>query len=371
MIIFRYLTREVLQSTFAVTAVLMLIITSARLIKYLADAAAGKLDASAVFLVLMYRLPGFLELLLPLGLFLGILLAYGRLYLDSEMVVFSATGFSPNRLLLYTLGPACLVAVIVASLSLYVSPTGLARAEQVFVQQESRSELDLVTPGRFLSQSGQGQVTYAEALEEGRLKQVFITQRGNSGKPVVLVAESAERRIMPENGKRFLVLLEGNRFDGQPGRADFRHTQFSEYGVQLPEPELTAEIRDLDAQPTGLLLRSDDQRERATLHWRLSLPVLALVVAMMAVPLSHTNPRQGRFAKLIPSILVYLLYLGILTTVRSSMEKGQLPVAALWLTHLLFIILAANLMYAGRFWSRMFQYLIPHELLRKIRRTRA
>ncbi|KAA0874724.1 LPS export ABC transporter permease LptF [Nitrincola tapanii] len=351
MIIFRYLSREVLQSTLAVTAVLMLIITSARLIKYLADAAAGKLEAGAVFLVLLYRMPGFLELLLPLGLFLGILLAYGRLYLDSEMVVLSATGVSQKRLLLYTLGPASVVAVCVAVLSLYLSPYGLSQAERVFAQQESRSELDLLTPGRFQSQSS-GQVTYAEALVDDRLKQVFISQLDNQGRPILLIAESAERRLLPEQNQRFLVLHQGYRFDGRPGDLNFTRIAYQEYGVQLPEPELSAEIRALDAQSSAALWQATGARERAALHWRFSLPVLALVVALLAVPLSHTNPRQGRFARLIPAILAYLLYVGLLTSVRSELEKGAHP-AVLWAIHLAFLLIAANLIWLSRFWSKL------------------
>ncbi|KGK43065.1 permease [Nitrincola sp. A-D6] len=357
MIIFRYITREVLVSTLAVTAVLMLIITSARLIKYLTDAAAGKLEAGAVFLVLLYRMPGFLELLLPLGLFLGILLALGRLCLDSEMVVLRATGFSGNRLLSYVFGPALVVSLLVLLLSAWISPLGLNKADQLLAAQDARSELDLVTPGRFLSQSS-GQVTYAEALEGEQLKQVFIAQRGEDGRPNVLIAESAERRLYPEAHQRFLVLLNGYRFDGRPGEAEMSRIRYSEYGVQLDEPELAAEIREVDAKPTRMLMASAERRDLAALHWRFSLPVLVLVVTLLAVPLSYTNPRQGRFAKLIPSVLLYLAYMALLTTARSQVESGGSPVI-LWFVHLVFMFVAGNFLYLGRYWHRLFSYFAP------------
>lgn len=352
MIIFRYITREVLLSTLAVTAVLMLIITSARLIKYLSDAAAGKLEASAVFLVLLYRLPGFLELLLPLGLFLGILLAYGRLCLDSEMVVLRATGFSDHQLLRYAYGPALVVGILVLLLSVWLTPLGLQKAEQLLAAQDARSELELVTPGRFLSQSS-GQVTYAEAVEGDQLKQVFLSRRGNDGRPNILIAEAAERRLFPEAQQRFLVLLNGYRFDGRPGEADITRIRYSEYGVQLEEPELAAEIRDIDAKPTVALLNSANARDRAALHWRFALPALVLVVALLAVPLSYTNPRQGRFAKLIPSILLYLGYMAFLTTARSNVESGASPLM-LWAVHLMFLGVALNLLYLGKYWRHGF-----------------
>lgn len=362
MIIFRYITREVLLSTFAVTAVLMLIITSARLIKYLSDAAAGKLEAGAVLLVLLYRIPGFLELLLPLGLFLGILLAYGRLCLDSEMVVLKATGFSDHRLLGFAYGPTLIVGVLVLMLSVWITPLGLQKAEQLLAEQDARSELELVTPGRFLSQSS-GQVTYAESVSGDQLRQVFLSRRGEDGRPNILIAEAAERRLFPEAEQRFLVLLDGYRFDGRPGEADITRIRYSEYGVQLEEPELAAEIREIDAKPTMMLLESSHVRDRAALHWRFALPSLVLVVALLAVPLSYTNPRQGRFAKLIPSILLYLFYMSLLTTARSSVESGASPLV-LWAVHLLFVFVALNLIYLSGYWQRGF-YFVLNPVLKK------
>ena len=355
MIIFRYITREVLVNTFAVTAVLMLIISSARLIKYLADAAAGKLEAGAVLLVLFYRLPGFLELLLPLGLFLGILLAYGRFCLDSEMAVLKATGFSDHKLLRYAYGPTAVVVLLVMLLSLWLSPLGLHKAEELLAAQDARSELELVTPGRFLSQSA-GQVTYAEAVDDDQLKQVFLSRRGNDGRPNILVAEAAERRLFPEAQQRFLVLLTGYRYDLRPGEAEVTRIRYSEYGVQLDEPELAAEIREVDAKPTMMLIESSNVRDRAALHWRLNLPVLTLIVTLLAVPLSYTNPRQGRFAKLIPSILLYLVYMAFLTTARSNVEVGASPLQ-LWAVHLLFIGVALNFIFLGTFWRTGFEYM--------------
>ncbi|GGC06143.1 LPS export ABC transporter permease LptF [Marinobacterium zhoushanense] len=358
MIIFRYLSREVLLSTTAVTAVLLLIITSARLIKYLADAATGKLDADFVLLVLAYRIPGFLELLLPLGLFLGILLGFGRLYLESEMVVLRACGVSHKRLVLFALGPALFVSVLVAVISLWAAPWGVGQAKQIFAQQEARSELELLTPGRFQSQGKGNQVTYAQHLntEDGTLEQVFIAQQNDKGQPLLLFANVAQQRIIEEQG-RFLVLEDGFRFDGTPGRADYSATRFGEYGVRLPEADAGLTINEIEAKPTLLLWHGESTREQAQLHWRLSLPVLVFIVTLIAVPLSRTNPRQGRYAKLIPSIVIYLLYVTLLTATRSAIEDGGTGPWALWMVHLFFLALAANLIFADRFWESVWNKL--------------
>ena len=159
MIVFRYLSREVLVTLSAVSAVLLVIIMSGRFIKYLAQAAQGVLDPSVLFLIMGYRMPGFLQLILPLGLFLGILLAYGRLYLDSEMTVLSATGMSNRRLLGYSMAPAAIVAVIVAWLSLGLAPQGVAEVAKIFNQQDAMTEFDTLVPGRFQAMKDGSRVT--------------------------------------------------------------------------------------------------------------------------------------------------------------------------------------------------------------------
>jgi lipopolysaccharide export system permease protein len=355
LIIFRYLSREVLLSTTAVTAVLLLIITSARLIKYLTEAATGKLDADFVLLVLAYRIPGFLELLLPLGLFLGILLGFGRLYLESEMVVLRACGVSQRRLVVYAMGPALLISVLVGLIALWIAPWGVGEAKQIFAQQDSRSELELLTPGRFQSQSNGRQVTYAKELnaQTGALEDVFIVQRDNRGRPLLLYAERAAQRNLEGQG-RFLVLEEGYRFEGAPGEANYIATEYGQYGVRLPDAGSAAQINEIEAQPTLALLRSEGSREQAQLHWRLSLPVLAFIVTLIAVPLAKTNPRQGRYAKLIPAIIIYLLYVTLLTATRSAIEEGSIEPVILWLVHGLFLFLAGNLIFAERFWEAVF-----------------
>lgn len=189
MIVFRYLSREVLVTLSAVSAVLLVIIMSGRFIKYLAQAAQGVLDPSVLFLIMGFRLPGFLQLILPLGLFLGILLAYGRLYLESEMTVLSATGMSQQRLLALTMAPAALVALLVAWLSLSLAPQGVAQVQQIINQQDALTEFDTLVPGRFQTLRDGSRVTYTEQLSDDRvnLSGVFISEkRFNQTRPRIV-----------------------------------------------------------------------------------------------------------------------------------------------------------------------------------------
>lgn len=349
MIIFRYFARNVLANTVAVCTVLMLVIVSSRFVKYLAEAASGKLDPSVLFALIGYRLPGFLELVLPLAFFLSILLAYGQLYVDSEMTVLQSCGMGENTFLRYTLVIALLIAAIVAWLSLVVSPAGLTRAEELFNAQKQRGEIESLTAGRFYSlRAGKG-VTYAERIsKEAQMHEVFLAQ-GNEksdGKGmVVVVAEKGFSRQSEQTGERYLVLQNGLRVQGIPGRGDFQLTRFEEYGQRLDsiKPwELRAES---EAMSTRKLMDSDDPRHRATLQWRFSLPLMVIVVALLAVPLSRTNPRQGKFIKILPAILLYVLYLLSLNAARGALEVGSIPpwVGMLWV-HAGFIAIGLGLM---------------------------
>ena len=353
MIVFRYLSREVLMTLGAVSAVLLVIIMSGRFIKYLAQAAQGVLDPGVLFLIMGYRMPGFLQLILPLGLFLGILLAYGRLYLESEMTVLSATGMSNRRLLGYTMAPAAIVAVVVAWLSLGLAPQGVAEVARILNQQDAMTEFDTLVPGRFQALKDGSRVTYTEGLSEdrGKLDGVFITEqrlrdKGQSDKEkgiTVLVAEQG-RQVIQDDGSRYLILENGYRYDGNPGQADYRVTRYQTHGVLLPAPSVSVEIGEREAIPSRELFGSAEPRHQAELQWRLSIPLLVFVVTLLAVPLAKVNPRQGRFLKLLPAILLYMAYLALLIGARGQLDKGRIPMQlGLWWVHVLFLLIGAGL----------------------------
>ena len=125
MIIFRYLTREILTTMAAVAGVLLLVIMGNRFISYFTDVAQGDFPARLLGTLMLYQLPNFMQLLLPLAFFLAILLAYGQLYLNSEITVLAACGVSPRKLLHVALWPAAVVALLVGVCSLWLTPAGL------------------------------------------------------------------------------------------------------------------------------------------------------------------------------------------------------------------------------------------------------
>lgn len=357
MIIFHYIGKAILATTGAVTLVLMLVIISGRFVKYLAEAAAGQLDANILFAVIGYRIPGFLELILPLAFFLAILLSYGRMYVDNEMTVLYACGIGPNKLIRYTMTIAVAVAGLVAWLSLSVSPSGLAKAEALLNDQKNRGEFASIESGRFYSlREGRG-VTYSEAIDEdGTMSSVFLAEPGNEDSKdparVVVFSEGGRSRRDKDNGEHYLVLENGYRIQGVPGRADFQITSFEEYGQRLARPPPgNRDRKKAGTLDTQVLLSSAQPAHRAALLWRFSVPLLVLVVTLIAVPLSRTNTRRGRFVKIFPAVIIYILYLVILNVARSGIEE-EAPLALLRFcgVHLLFLIVAAALIVWNNGW---------------------
>lgn len=352
MIIFRYLSRELLVTLSAVTAVLLVIVMSGRFVRYLAQAAQGSLDPGVLMSIMGYRLPAFLQLILPLGLFLGILLTYGRMYLESEMAALAATGMSQGRLLRCTLGPATFIALLVAWLTLQLAPAGLAEVTRILNQQDSLTEFDTLVPGRFQHLKDGSRVTYTTELSDDRsqltgvfISETVVSEGGKERGLSVVVAETGHQIVKPD-GNRYLVLNNGYRYDGRPGQADYRVIKYDTYGVLLARPSVVAELGQIETIPTRDLIGSDNHSYQVELQWRLSIPVLVFVVTVLAVPLAKVNPRQGRYLKLLPAILLYVAYLSALISVRGAMDRGKMPlIFGLWSVHGLFLGIAMLVFY--------------------------
>lgn len=361
MIIFRYLAREVLSSMFAVSLVLLMIIISARFVNYLAEAAAGKLDAGVLLTLMAYRLPAYLELILPLGLFIGILLAYGRLYLDSEMTVLSACGMSQRRLVMYTLASSVLVAALVGMFSLYLGPQGVKASEALLAEQRSRTDFETLKPSRFHTLDKGTGTSYAESISDDKkqLRGVFMarvspispaddldTVTHQEADLTVLTAESGETVIDPQSGQKYLLLKNGRRYVGTPGLQNYQVVEFTRYSQLLPEPDYAVKPkRFTDGLTTLKLWQANSREANAALQWRLSMPVLVMIVGLLAVPLSKTQPRQGRYAKMLPAIILYMVYLVCVNAARGLIEKGEQPFPGiLWLVHGGFFCLALMLL---------------------------
>ncbi len=346
MIIVRYLNRQLLQYISAITLVLLVVVVMGRLLQYLAQASQGELQTEALLLLMTYRLPNFLQLILPLALLLSILLVYGRMYAESEMPVLQATGFSPKRLLGMTMVTTGAMAVLVGFLTLFVTPRGLVNTETLLEVQKNLSEFDLMVPGVFQT-LGQGQrTTYAESITGDVMHNVFMHETGTNR---VIYAATAIP-VEDASGARFIQFQDGSITEGD--NTDYSLTTFTEMGVRLP-PRALSFTPGLEEQAmTNMqLLEQGQPVHMAELQWRISLVILLPVLALLAVPLSKVSPREGRFARLVPALFLYLAYFGLLVVSRDLVARELLPVAiGLWWVHLLFITLGW-LLFSGRLQS--------------------
>lgn len=349
MTLYRYFFKEIFLTTLSVAFIVLVIALGWRFGGYMEDAAGGWISKDIIFLLVMYRLPGFLELIIPISFFLGVILAYGRLYVDSEMIVLFACGMSPKRLMLMTLSMAFLVMVVTAFITFWLKPYSEGKVEKMYEVQRGLTEFDTLAPGRFQTLRSGKRVTYTEELSDtGAIVNPFINEYRETNlygpKDVnIIVAESGISRL-DETGARFLVLKNGFRYTGEPGDAAYQIVEYEEYG-QLVEKE-TAEKRGRrrSAIPTMELINDLTLRNLAELHWRVSVVLLVGVIALMAIPLSKVNPRQGRFTRMIPGLLICFLYIFLLSAAKSSLEKGDVPaIFGLWWVHLIFILITTGL----------------------------
>lgn len=351
MILFRYFAREVLSATFATLGILLVIALAWRFGGYLEQAAAGSLDKEILAALIFYRLPGFLELTLPVSFFLAVILAYGRLHVDNEMIVLHACGLSVARVTAMTLALALPVMAAAASVSLWIKPLGERQVEALLAGQARLTEFDTLGPGRFQVQGGGRRVTYVEAIpEQGRLAGVFINayqgEEAGDG-PMDTVTLMARRGFtqVDSAGRRRLVMQDGLRYSGRPGQGRYQVVRYAEYGrfIEGQDGRGAARVRPR-ALATAALLGDGSAEALAEFHWRLAMALLTPVLALLAVPLAKVEPRQGRGARLLPALALCFAYLLALSAARSALEKGSLPLAlGLWWLHGLFLLLAASL----------------------------
>lgn len=321
----------------AVTTVLFLIFVSTWFARLLGQVAAGDVNSQLVFMLLGLKSIDALMILLPLALYLAVLLALGRLYKDSEMTAMFACGVSPLRVAKLVFWFALGFALIVSSISLFAGPWAKAERYQLQGQMEAASGLEMVAGGQFRELVDGKLVFYAERLSDdgATMENVFIQESGRERQNVI-VAPRAQNVTDPAHGGSYLVLEDGYRYEGNPGDADFRVVEFKRHGVRIKEPNAVIEISEIPAMSTLQLMRTDNQWAQAEVQWRWSMPVSTVLLAMLAVFLSRTNPRQGRFAKFFVGILVYVIYSNLLGVARSWLEKGTIPPQyGLWIIHAL------------------------------------
>ncbi len=346
MVAARYINRELLLMFTMTALVLLAVAVGGRFIGYLQDAAAGKYPAESLVTILGLRLPGFLQLLLPFSFYIAVLLTFGRLHADREMAVLQSAGVNPGRLFAWVAPSLIGLVGVTAWLSLQVAPANNAVLDGFLLEQRLRSGFEAVNPGQFNVFGRDGRVVYAETVsaDRGALAGVFVSEYRDRQPVVTVWAETGRQYLDARTGSRFLVLENGRHYRGNSGARDYRVTRFQVLGQKLAEDRPLRRRIDEDTVPTATLWRRGDAGAAAELYWRLGLPVFCLVGALIAVGVARATPGMGRFARVVPGVLLLLLYYFAMLVNQHALFADMVPLwAGLWPVHLLFCATGAVL----------------------------
>lgn len=354
-IIARYIARETTLTWVAVTAVLMLILMSNRFALLLGDAAAGKLPREAVFTLLGLASVSYFIVIIPVALFLAVMLALGRLYRDSEMTTLMACGVGPVQVYRPLLLIAVILAVILALLSLEVAPWAARATHLIKSTAQHNAQVSSFESGSFkVDQNGQGALYAGGVSRDGKILHDVFMESPDNERLDIASAATGTREVDEVTGAGTLILKNGYRYEGVPGQADFRIIQFGENGIQIKPPRPSAG-EGYDIYPTRRLLGMRDPGAQSELQWRFSVPLAALLLTFLAVPLARTSPRQGRYGKLFVAILCYVIYYNLQGVARAWLDRGFVPtVIGIWWVHALLFIAACALLlhqYGVRGWA--------------------
>lgn len=332
MIIHRAFYREASQATVAIAVVLVAVFLLFGVTSALGRTVRGDYAQSIVAQLIAWQTVRHVDLMLPLGFYLGVLLTLGRWYRDSEMTVLAACGVGLPQLLRPVLLLAAGVALLVAVLAFQLTPYATRAIQELRAESSERPELAGITPGTFSASAADGRILYAEQVApDGVMAQVFLHNAGD-GRPRVILAQTG--RAYVEDGRRYAQLRDGWAYEGTPGQADYRVVRFETYTVRLTESAATAPPPTIEALPTRALLATAGAEAAAERHWRLAKPLLVFVLALYAVVLAHTDARRGRMANLFAAILVYFIYSNLLGLGETWILRGQVPPAlGLWWVH--------------------------------------
>ena len=352
------LLRELVAAAAATFFILVGIVVTMLFVRLLGQAAAGAITSTGVAALLGFSMISYLPILLSLTVFIAVLITLTRSYRDSEMVVWFSCGMSLTQWIRPVLLFAAPLVLIIALLSLGLSPWAVSNSEEVRRRLDPRDDVTQVTPGVFRESRQSERVYFVEEVAgaENLVANVFVssTQHGRQG---VMVAARGLQEIA-ENGDRFLVLLHGRRYEGEPGSAEYKVYEFERYAIRIETVESRApEAPTAKSTSTLALLRARTPVNLAELTWRLGLPAAALILSLLAIPLSFVNPRAGRSMNLVLALLIYMTYSNLLSITQASIAQSRVPVAAGLLgVHAVMLLLLVALFYRRLMLFSLFRF---------------
>lgn len=333
----RYVLRELALAVLLTLVVLLLVGAGSIFIDMVSRVAKGKLPAALLFAQLGLRIIQALPLILPLATFMGMLLAFGRLYRDGEMAVMAAMGIGPGRTVRNVLLLLVPLALVIGATALVWSPAAKHKAK-VMIDEANRNLLvSGLEAKRFIEIPGRDTVVYlADMSADGSEFQQLFVHTERDGRVDVVTAESGELFTESDGETRFLRLNQGFRVEGVLGQKDYRMMRFASNDIQIPEIENDTLARSESAMTTAQLLESNEPSHKAEWHHRLAAPLATLLLGLLAFPLAQQPPRQARGSRILIAALIYVLYSNGMSLGRMALAEGKLPAElGLWWLHAL------------------------------------
>jgi len=339
----KYILREWFWTSLAVGIVLIIVLLGAYLGDMLNDISDGRMPAGLMGIQLLLHLPETFGNILPLSGFVAVMWGLGRFYRDQEMAVMRSSGFGWKQLLKPLLSLVIPLAMILLVLGLIVAPKTAQMAQQQLEDAFRSATVWGLQPGQFHVLRRGGLVVYVEGIDEdgGSLKNIFIKQR-EPEREQVWVAEKGRYWVDADSGDRYLILENGKVVDAAPGQLDLRVLNFKRNDLRLPEPEVRKQKKSkINMKSTVELLDDGSAESIAELQWRISPAITVIVLGLLAIPLAHSSPREGRGVRVVLGILIYLLYGNLLYLCRSWMTEGILPTSiGMWWVHIMFLVIS-------------------------------
>ena len=341
MIFQRALRRELVSTAGAVFTTLFTITITVMLIKILGQAAGGKVASQDVIALIGFAALRYLPIILILTSFISVLVVVTRSYQDSEMVVWFASGLSLSRWVKPVLSFGLPVIAVVVALSFFVTPWANRQSAEFRERFQKREDIAKVSPGRFQESSSADRIFFVEGVsgDATKVQNVFVNTVKDGRNSIVVAREGSV--MLDERGDKFLVMNQGRRYDGVAAQADFRVMEFERYGV-LVARQSQALVGDQSARSlsTPELLANMNHFNAGELLWRISLPVMGLLLMLLAIPLSFANPRGGRSANLLIALLLFIIYSNMVSVFQAAVVQKRMSFeAAWWPLHLVAAIL--------------------------------
>lgn len=322
----RYLEREVWYALAGVLGILMMVVLGGLLTDVLNKIARGRIPPTLLLSQIGLRIPDALTLLLPLGTVLAVLLAYGRLYRDSEMAALAASGYGP----LQTLRPLVRIGAVLmatqAALALYLAPFGREVAARMIAEVQRSVAVAGLSSGRFVELPGNAGVLYVSQVSaDQRSVDEIMLVREREGHRLVLTARRGTIEVNDADDEVLLRLESGERVDGQPGDPSYRRIRFEQADIAFPRNQDQAGEDPRQARRTADLWVADDIESKAELVRRLAQPLALMLLLMMAPIMAQSAPRQPRYDRIVLAIFLYITYANLVELARVWALTGTLP----------------------------------------------